>query len=226
VRQWQKREAAAAWDFGHGSHLPTRAEQQDLLLALLAGSQIGDAAVLDLGVGSGRVAEVVLDELPHAELVGLDFSRPMLDLARARLGRFGSRVLLRHGDLAEPEAIDLPHRRYKAAFSVQTLHHLDDREKAAALAWTAGLVEPGGLVVIVDRVRVEEPLFKDWLVVWRRVDPTASTTFAEHLEELTRAGDRPATLEDQLSWMNEVGLDACCLHLYGNRALLVGRKPG
>ena len=213
------------WDAGGAKRLPTRAEQQDLLLALLIESEIGDGAVLDLGIGSGLVAERVLEALPRAELVGVDFSRPMLDLARERLSRFGSRVLLREGDLAEPGAIDLPHRRYKAAFSIQTMHHLDDREKAAALAWTAGLVDPGGLVAIVDRVSVGEPLFADWLVVWRRIDPTASGTFAQHIDELEQAGDRPARLEDHLAWMKAAGLDACCLHLYGNRALLVGRKP-
>ena len=169
--------------------------------------------------------ELVLEALPQAELVGVDFSRPMLDLARKRLSRFGSRVLFCEGDLAEPDAIDLPHRRYKATFSIQTMHHLGDREKAAAFAWTAGLVDPGGLVAIVDRVRVEESLFEDWLVVWRRIDPTASGTFAQHIDELEKAGDRPARLEDQLAWMKAAGLDACCLHLYGDRALLVGRKP-
>ncbi|MFL6034150.1 MAG: class I SAM-dependent methyltransferase, partial [Gaiellaceae bacterium] len=86
--------------------------------------------------------------------MGVDFSRPMLDLARKRLSRFGSRVLLCEGDLAEPDAIEVPHRRYKAAFSIQTMHHLGDREKAAAFAWTAQLVDAGGLVAIVDRVSV------------------------------------------------------------------------
>jgi len=215
---------ATAWDVGGGHQLPTRAEQQSVLLALLEASEIGDGAVLDLGVGSGLVAEVVLEALPRAELIGIDFSPPMLELARERLRRFGTRVLLRAGDLSEPNAIDLPLRRYRAAFSVQTIHHLSDHEKAAAFAWVAGIVEPGGLVVIIDRVRVEEPLFKDWLLVWRRIDPTTAGTFADHLEDLAQAGDHPALLEDQLAWMKVAGLNACCLHLYGNRALLVGRK--
>jgi len=149
---------------------------------------------------------------------------PNLD-AYTKLYEFSER-LLHKGDLAEPNAIELPMRRYKAAFSIQTMHHLSDEEKAAAFEWAAGLVEPGGLVVVVDRVRIEEPLFEDWLVAWRRIDATGSGTFPEHLEELAKAGDRPALLEDQLAWMRMAGLHACCLHLYGNRALLVGRKPG
>src|SRR5262249_19166552 len=162
----------------------------------------------------GLVAEAVLEALPHTELVGVDFSRPMLDLARERLGRFGSRVQLCRGDLTEPEQINLPLRRYSAVCSVQTLHHLDDRAKAVRFAWIAELLEPGGLVVVVDRVKVEEALFDDWKVVWSRVDPAVSGTYDEHVAELIEAGDRPATVEDQLAWMKESGLAACCLHLY------------
>jgi len=56
VHQWQRRETATGWDAGGGKQLPTRAEQQDVLLALLIASEIGNGAVLDLGIGSGLVA--------------------------------------------------------------------------------------------------------------------------------------------------------------------------
>jgi len=148
----------------------------------------------------------------------------MLDLARERLSRFGSRVLLVAGDLSEPNAIALPSFSFRAAFSVQTIHHLSDAEKAAAFAWLAALIEPGGLIVIIDRVKVEEQLFRDWAAIWRKLDPRTPETYAEHVGELTEAGDRPALLQDQLAWLELAGLHASCLHLYGNRALIVGRK--
>jgi SAM-dependent methyltransferase len=53
--------------------------------------------VLDIGCGSGRVGEYVL-EACVAEYVGIDLASPMLDLARDRLGRFKGRVRLVHGD--------------------------------------------------------------------------------------------------------------------------------
>ena len=224
MHQWQSPEAAAAWEASGGAGLPTRAVQQELLLALLGASRVGSGAVLDLGVGSGLVAEAVLERLPRAVLVGVDFSPPMLDLARDRLRRFGSRAHLCCGDLSRPAEIELPRARYEAVFSIQTLHHLGDTEKAAAFAWMGELVDPGALVVVIDRVRVEEALFADWQVAWRRVDPAASGTYADHVAGLAEDGDRPATLEDQIEWMKAAGLAACCLHLYGNRAMLVGRK--
>jgi len=49
--------------------------------------------VLDVGCGSGRIGEFVL-EAGVPRYVGIDFSEPMIELARARLERFGERVEL------------------------------------------------------------------------------------------------------------------------------------
>ena len=57
--------------------------------------------VLDVGCGSGRIAEFVL-EAGAAHYVGIDFSEPMVDMARARLERFGGeRIELILGDFLE-----------------------------------------------------------------------------------------------------------------------------
>jgi SAM-dependent methyltransferase len=49
--------------------------------------------VLDVGCGSGRIGEFVL-EAGAADYVGVDFSEPMIDLARQRLDHFGDRTQL------------------------------------------------------------------------------------------------------------------------------------
>jgi tRNA (cmo5U34)-methyltransferase len=222
---WHSEDLAARWDATLGQGPPTRTEQQQILLALLSAAEIGDGGVLDLGVGSGLVAEAVLDALPRVHLLGVDISEAMLDLAQRRLERFGRRVRLQQHDLARVDSIELPAGRYPAAFSVQTLHHLTDPEKQAATTWVATVLKPGGLWVIIDRVAVPEPLFADWAAVWRLLGAETAGTYAEYLDELEREGDRPAPLEDQMRWMIEAGLAVSCLHAYGNRVVLVGRKP-
>jgi SAM-dependent methyltransferase len=57
----------------------------------------GSPRVLDVGCGSGRIGEFVLDA-GAGGYVGVDFSEPMLALARERLERFGDRVQLIEGD--------------------------------------------------------------------------------------------------------------------------------
>jgi SAM-dependent methyltransferase len=49
--------------------------------------------VLDVGCGSGRIGEFVLNA-GAADYVGVDFSAPMIDLARARLAPFEDRTQL------------------------------------------------------------------------------------------------------------------------------------
>jgi SAM-dependent methyltransferase len=49
--------------------------------------------VLDVGCGSGRIGEFVL-EAGASHYVGVDFSEPMIDLARARLQRFAPQTEL------------------------------------------------------------------------------------------------------------------------------------
>jgi SAM-dependent methyltransferase len=58
--------------------------------------------VLDVGCGSGRHGELAL-EAGAAEWVGVDFSEPMLDLARQRTERFGDRARLVTGDFVETD---------------------------------------------------------------------------------------------------------------------------
>jgi SAM-dependent methyltransferase len=49
--------------------------------------------VLDVGCGSGRIGEFVLDA-GASHYVGIDFAEPMIELARARLERFSERAEL------------------------------------------------------------------------------------------------------------------------------------
>ena len=62
-------------------------------LAAAVAAEYASPDVLDVGCGSGRVGEDVLDA-GAATYVGIDFSEPMLTLAGRRLGRFGDRVSL------------------------------------------------------------------------------------------------------------------------------------
>jgi SAM-dependent methyltransferase len=56
--------------------------------------------VLDVGCGSGRIAEFVL-EAGAAAYMGVDFSEPMISLAEQRLARYGDRVELSVADFLE-----------------------------------------------------------------------------------------------------------------------------
>src|SRR5579884_3090347 len=62
-------------------------------LAVDTVKQYDSPRVLDVGCGSGRIGEFVLEAGAH-HYVGVDFSEPMIEMSRARLARFADRTEL------------------------------------------------------------------------------------------------------------------------------------
>ena len=103
----------------------------------------GDERVLDIGCGTGRDAQRLLDLLPHGRIVAVDGSRQMLAELTARLRDQLDRITILHADLREP--LNLPEPA-DAALSVATLHWLPDH--AAVFRHLAAVLRPGGQLVI------------------------------------------------------------------------------
>lgn len=201
---------------------PIRAPHLELLIELLGQSEPGWC--LDLGCGSGLVAERILDRWPHVTVFGVDGSPPMLEMARERLARFGDRSRLHQADLAGGLA-DIDPPECSAAIAVQALHHLLPPELEAVLAWTRSRLRPGGRLAIMDPVLIPtEQLYPAFrrakeLAGWRR-NPE---TFGEYGGGLAEGHDRLLTLESYLALMRATGFDVACLDLRADRALLIGR---
>jgi tRNA (cmo5U34)-methyltransferase len=103
-----------------------------------------DGLVVDLGAGTGALAEAVLDALPvRVQLVDID--RDMLDAARSRLAPFDGRVDLRHASFADP----LP--QCAAVVASLSLHHVPDLDdKRALYRRIREALLPGGVLLIAD----------------------------------------------------------------------------
>ena len=96
--------------------------------------------VLDVGCGSGRIGEFVL-ETGASHYVGVDFSEPMIDLARARLTRFETRTELIVDDfLAAP--LDGP---FEVILAVGLFDYLPEPHRFARRMFE--LCAPGACVV-------------------------------------------------------------------------------
>jgi len=96
--------------------------------------------VLDVGGGSGRVGELILEQ-GASRYVDVDLSDSMLGLARERLERFGDKVTLIQGDFLEtpiPGSYDV----------VLAMGYFDYIENAPAhVKRISELLAPGGSVV-------------------------------------------------------------------------------
>jgi 2-polyprenyl-3-methyl-5-hydroxy-6-metoxy-1,4-benzoquinol methylase len=97
-----------------------------------------NASVVDVPCGTGRLAEVLLQE--GFQVTGVDISAAMLDVAVRKLNRFGKRFQVHVADVAQ-FAEDQP-KRYDVALCARVLMHfsLDDQisflRNAARLART------------------------------------------------------------------------------------------
>jgi trans-aconitate 2-methyltransferase len=98
-----------------------------------------DATVLDVGCGTGRVTEALLELVPRGRVLAFDASQEMVELARARLGERAEvwRQDVLELELAEP--VD-------ALVSNAVLHWVPDHDRM----WQrlAGAVRPGGRLEI------------------------------------------------------------------------------
>ena len=98
--------------------------------------------LLDLGCGTGALAERVLAEVPGAELTCVDLSPRMVEAARSRLG--GRAEVL----LGDSERLPLRDGSFDVAWCNDSFHHCPDPGRAAFQAWR--VLAPGGTLVIGD----------------------------------------------------------------------------
>jgi trans-aconitate 2-methyltransferase len=91
----------------------------------------GDETVLDVGCGSGRITEALLERLPRGRVIALDMSESMIEAARRRLTARGpedGRLELRRADVLELE-LSAP---VDAVLSTATFHWIADHERLFA----------------------------------------------------------------------------------------------
>jgi SAM-dependent methyltransferase len=102
--------------------------------------------LLDVGCGLGDAALALAAALgPEGEIVGVDASAEMIDVARKRGRAAACRVRFSVGDAL---ALDEPDDTFDAARSERTLQWLPDPQ--AAVSELARVLRPGGRVSLID----------------------------------------------------------------------------
>lgn len=132
---------ASEWDELRALHI-AEGEVEERLVAALGEAPLG--AVLDIGTGTGRIAELLA---PHADHIkALDKNVEMLRVARAKLQHLPAGTV----DLVQGDFGDLPFEsaRFDTAVLHQVLHFAQD--PSVPLGEAARVTAPGGRIAIVD----------------------------------------------------------------------------
>lgn len=160
--------------------------------------------VLDIGSGPGAVSCLLAEVFPQAEVVAVDATPGLLELARARADRagLGERVRTHVAELpdgiAELGPADL-------VWASGSLHHVGDQR--AALTGLAGLLRPGGLLALLEGGLPARHLPRDIGIgrpgLESRLEAAAATWFADMRAALP--GAKPE-VEDWRALLSAAGL--------------------
>jgi len=132
---------ASSWDLLKTLQVPEEAVEAAVVAAL--GRRMVET-LIDLGTGTGRMLEVLAGSYRRG--IGLDSSREMLAVARARLAGAGiGHAQVRLGDIADLDGSVGP---ADVIVIHQVLHYFDDPGRM--LAQARRLLKPGGDMLIVD----------------------------------------------------------------------------
>ena len=156
---------------------------QKVEAALLKGLGSGElGALLDIGTGTGRIAELLASRAEH--VVALDRSPEMLRLARAHLQALPPEQWeLVHGDFS---ALPFEAGTFDTVVLHQVLHYA--HEPAFPLGEAARVCRPGGRVVVVDLAAHEREELRN-----RHAHVRLGFGDEQMLELLTESGFKPAS---------------------------------
>lgn len=187
--------------------IPRREEGEASLLECIP---MRTRRILDLGSGEGRLIGLLLDQLPDATGVAVDFSDTMLERLTTRFGSDPRVTVLRH-DLDAP----LPDLgAFDAIVSSFAIHHLNDTRKQALYAEIHDRLLPGGVFLNLEHVASATPALHVWFLHALGVTPDQDDP-----------SNKLAPVETQLQWLRGIGFtEVDCHWKWRELALLAGVK--
>lgn len=178
--------------------------------------------ILDLGAGSGLLTILIRNRFPQARIHLIDFSSPMLERAKNRLGG-DDLVTYEQADYLKaklPEGLD-------AVVSSLSIHHVEDAGKRELFSKIYAALGSGGRFINADQVagptaELDERYKTLWLEQVRQAGATPEQIEASRYRQRE---DRCAPVEAQLQWLREAGFsDADCWYKESRMAVMAGSK--
>ncbi len=152
-----------------GAGLDTQAFYEDAALReLVAHLNMKDCrAILEFGCGTGRLASELFETVlsPQATYVGLDVSRTMVALAKARLERWSGRAVVRQCD-GDPR-IDVKNGCFDRFICTYVLDLLSDTDIRAILGEAHRVLAPDGLLGVASLTNGPTPASRLISTIWR-----------------------------------------------------------
>jgi tRNA (cmo5U34)-methyltransferase len=178
--------------------------------------------ILDLGAGSGLLTILIRNRFPEAHIHLIDFSGPMLDIARSRLSDDPNITYHQANYVTDP----LP-QQLCAIVSSLSIHHLDDADKRTLFRKAHSALKPNGVFINADQVAGPTPeLETRYKALWLQQVRALGATEPQIEASLYRQQeDRCVPVAEQLDWLREAGFaDADCWFKDNRFAVMAGTR--
>ena len=166
--RWNVADHAEGYDAAAEVIHPYYLEIQEVILDRIARPREAEFLLVDLGGGSGRLAEKFLARFPRATAVVVDQSQAFLEIAGRRMAPFEGRGTCLAARLQDDWAARLP-QAPAAIVSMSAIHHLTSDEKQDLYRAAYQALEPYGVFLNGDECRdADDAKYRAWLEHWAR----------------------------------------------------------
>ena len=219
--------------------IPLVQEQVGVMMSILKSRLLPVDNFMDLGCGDGILGAAVLGMYPSSRGVFVDFSGPMLDLAREQLRGDLDQLTFLDLDYGDPSWIRTvsPYAPFDAIVSGFSIHHQPDERKHSLYREIFSLLSPGGWFINIEHIapasQLVTALFNDHVIdgyyaIEQRSGGTR--TRAEMADVFLKRPDREAnkllSVNLQCDWLRDLGYEEvdCYFRIY-ELAVFAGRRP-
>lgn len=218
--------------------IPFATEQIEIMLRVIEARGESVERFVDLGCGSGVLTQALLSRYPQATGTLVDFSEPMLKVARTQLSDHASHLRFLtedFGDTAWLRSVS-DQAPFDVIMSAYAIHHQPDARKRELYAEIFDLLKPGGFFVNVEHVASRS----EWIET-RADELMIDSLHAFHMQRGTgqsreqiahdfvhrpdKAANILAPVEVQCEWLGQIGFqDVDCYFKVFELAVFGGRK--
>ncbi len=236
---WKEESLVKAFLEGIRGAVPLADVHIEVLLRLITSSQKDLECFLDIGCGNGVLSSAILERYPNASATLIDFSKGMLEAAKAQLEGYNKQTTVAEADFAYKDWIKAVQNNapFNVIVSGFAIHHQNDQRKRQVYQEIYDLLQPGGMFINLEHVashsswgeKLFEEHFIDSLYTYHSSSQTKKTR-DEIAQEYYHRDDKKANIlapvEDQCEWLREIGFQNvdCYFKLY-EIAIFGGCRP-
>ena len=194
---------AAVFDKIFFKIMPRYQEMTEVITEALPFSKRDKLKIIDLGCGTGNLAQKIITAYPNASVTCIDMAENMLKMAKAKLKRKRN-VNFWLGDIRNFDYSG----KYDVIVASMVLHHIEKKDKFRFYRKLYNALSRGGVFYVIDIfLAPDNYLQKLYMDKWKAFMKTNGLPMKKVNDMITRhqREDRPVVFTDELSIMRKAG---------------------